>query len=311
MEMPTMPTDRSAAKLPFIDVIAMACGAGARDPRCKEGPAAFRKHFEQTPVSPGLGFVWHDMPADLCAPRLAPLEAVARTSQWTADITERLTLEGARFVALGGDHSLAIGTWSGAARALRRFGPLGLIWIDAHMDMHTAHTTHSGAINGMPVAAMLGHGAKVLTDIAGNSPALDPRHVCLIGARSFEPEELEFAKQLGVRVIHMDDVHRRGIGAALAEAKSIAMRGTAGYGVSLDLDAFDPVDAPGVGTAEPDGIRADAMREEWWALARDPMCIGIEIAEFNPARDEAGRTVRLMGDLIASWAERESLRWAG
>ena len=80
----------------------------------------------------------------------------------------------------------AVGTWSGVAHAMRGSGPLGLVWIDAHMDMHTPETTHSGAINGMPVAALLGYGSPKLTGLAGGAPALVPEHVCLVGARSFE-----------------------------------------------------------------------------------------------------------------------------
>jgi arginase len=186
-----------------------------------------------------------------------------------------------------------------------------LIWIDAHMDMHTPETTHTGLIYGMPVAALLGHGAPELTGVAGGVAALEPRHVCLVGARSFEPEEPAFARRHGVRVIGMDEVRTRGLAACLAEAKAIATRGTAGYGISLDLDAFDPADAPGVGTPAAGGIDAGAFLREWPALVRDPKCVGLEIAEYNPARDESGETLRLMGDLVAALAAQESIRWAG
>jgi arginase len=50
---------------------------------------------------------------------------------------------GRRFLVIGGDHSCAVDTWSGASNALRRSGPLGLIWIDAHLDMHVPATTQA------------------------------------------------------------------------------------------------------------------------------------------------------------------------
>jgi len=215
-------------------------------------------------------------------------------------MTRRLAANGERFVAIGGDHSCAIGTWSGVADALHNSGPLGLIWIDAHMDMHVPETTHSGAIHGMPVACLLGRGAPELVSVAQTGPAIQPRHVCLVGTRSFESEELVLAEQLGIRVVWMDEVCRRGIDAALSTAREIVTNGTAGFGVSLDLDAFDPADAPGVGTPEPGGIEAGFALHAWGELIRDSRCLGIEIAEYNPSRDVDGRTALLMADLMAA-----------
>jgi arginase len=216
-------------------------------------------------------------------------------------MTQELVAGDERFLVIGGDHSCAIGTWSGVAAAWRDVGPLGLIWIDAHMDMHVPETSHSGAIHGMPVACLLGYGACKLTSIAGTRPALASEHLCLLGVRSFESEEAELAERLGVRVIGMDEVRARGIAAALAEAKAIATDGTAGFGISLDLDVFDPADAPGVGTPEPGGVRAAAFLDAWERLGRDLRCPGLEIAEYSPSRDKRGRTARLMTALVSAW----------
>lgn len=296
---------KSVARLRSVPAIAATLGAGARDPGCKNGPAAFEAHADAALREQGLMLSWHRMPPQDGACR-SPLDAVAGAARWIAGLTRPFTAARERFLVIGGDHSCAIGTWSGAADALRPAGALGLIWIDAHMDMHVPDTTHSGAINGMPVAALLGHGAPQLTGVATTGPALDPRHVCVVGARSFEPEEVAFAERLGVRVIGMPEVERRGVAAVLTEAKSIASQGTAAYGVSLDLDAFDPADAPGVGTPAPHGIRATDFAEPWATLTRDPACLGVEIVEYNPARDVAGRTARLMQSLVlsldSSWA---------
>ncbi len=284
-----------------IAAIEVACGAGALDSRCRNGPRAFRRASETALSSRGIALDWQLMPEKLCTADLSPLEAVSRTGHWTAYHTRTLAADGDRFVVIGGDHSCAIGTWIGAADGLRGSGSLGLIWIDAHMDMHVPETTHSGAIHGMPVACLLGYGASMLTSIAETGPAIDPRHICLVGTRSFEEEEAAFAQRHGVHVIHMDEVRQRGICAVLAEARSIVTNGTAGYGISLDLDAFDPSDAPGVGTPSPNGIRADAFFAPWSELGRDPRCIGIEIVEYNPSRDFSRHTAHLMCDLISAW----------
>jgi arginase family enzyme len=193
---------------------------------------------------------------------------------------------------------------------LRHSGLLGLIWIDAYLDMRRPATMHSGAINSMPVATLLGYGTPELASIFRSRGAISPNHICLIGARSFEREEIAFARRHDVRVIGMDELSRRGIEAACAEARAIAGRCVVGYGVSLDLDAFDPADAPGVGTPEPGGIRANEFRAAWADLTCGSLCTGLEIVEYNPYRDRADRTARLIGDLIAATVSEKRLRWA-
>jgi len=290
----------TASRSHQITTVEVPCGAGALDDRCKDGPARFRQIGDPALRSRGIVLAWQRISYELGTAAAAPIDVVSRTARWTAGITCRLTTCGDTFVVIGGDHSCAIGTWSGVADGLRKSGPLGLVWLDAHMDMHVPETTHSGAINGMPMACLLGYGAPQLISVAETDPAIEPHNLCLVGTRSFEPEELEFAERLGVHVIDMDEVCRQGISAALSRAQEIAANGTAGYGVSLDLDAFDPVDAPGVGTPEPGGIGAAAFLDVWSRLTRDSKCLGIEIAEYNPSCDHAGRTARLMGDLISA-----------
>jgi arginase len=236
---------------------------------------------------------------------------VAASARWLAGATRRQAEHNSRFLVIGGDHSCAIGTWSGVSAAIGRSEPLGLIWIDAHMDMHVPATTHSGAINGMPVAVLLGCGAPELTGLIRGRRAISPDHTCLVGVRSFEPEEREFARRHKVRVIDMDELSRRGIGDSLAEARVIAGNGVAGYGVSLDLDAFDPEDAPGVGTPEPGGIRANEFLEYWTDLTYDAACRGVEIVEYNPYRDQAERTAKLMSVLVDGLVREERESWIG
>jgi arginase len=290
-----------------VAAIAVACGAGARDCGCKDGPAAFRHDWARKAGS-GAWLAWEPAPGILHTEIGAPVDVVARTGRWLAWTTRRLTRRRRRFLVIGGDHSCAIGTWIGAAAGLR--APLGLVWIDAHMDMHVPETSPSGAINGMGLAALLGYGAPELTALSRGREAIAPCKVCLIGARSFEPEEVAFAKQHGIRVIGMKELHRRGITDACAEARAIVGRGAAGYGVSLDLDVCDPADAPGVGTPALGGIRASQFLDAWSDLTRSALCVGVEIVEYNPHRDQAGRTAQLLGELVAAMVGEERLQWA-
>ncbi len=78
------------------------------------------------------------------------------------------------------------------------------------MDMHVPETSPSGAINGMALAALVGYGVPELTALSYGRGAIAPGNVCLIGARSFELEELAFAKRHGIGVVGMKELHRRG-----------------------------------------------------------------------------------------------------
>jgi len=127
---------------------------------------------------------------------------------------------------------------------------------------------------------------------------LRPENVCLVGVRSYEPEEAELLHRLGVRVITMDEVRALGLMRSLGEAFAIASRGTAAVGLSIDLDAVDPADAPGVGTPVPNGLRGADLVESLRRLAPQPVLA--EIAEFNPLHDREDKTARLVIDLLAA-----------
>ena len=203
-----------------------------------------------------------------------------------------------QFAVVGGDHSCAIGTWSGAYAAIKDTGSMGLIWIDAHMDSHTSQTTHSGAIHGMPLAALLGYGDPLLTSIKAREPKVAPSHIVLIGVRSFEPEEEKLLRKLGVRIFFIEEVRRRGMNAVMQEALEIVREGTVAFGVSIDMDAIDPMDAPGVGSPEPNGISGEALLESLAVIRGADDLLGLEVVEFNPSRDNNDKTAHLAKDIL-------------
>ncbi len=202
------------------------------------------------------------------------------------------------FIVIGGDHSCAVGTWSGAAVALADKGAVGLIWVDAHMDSHTPFTSQSGAIHGMPLAALLGQGATAMTSILSPQIKLSAQNVCLVGVRSFEHEEKELLARMGVRVYRQSEVEARGLAEVMLEARAIVKRNTLGYGISIDLDAIDPHDAPGVGSPEPGGLSARALIGELKQFRGDEQFLGVELVELNPVKDRLGRTSALAMDLL-------------
>ena len=287
-------------------VIGVASGLGARDPRCRDGPSALADdRLIPRLAERGVHLAWRSTLEPNHVPGQPRFRAITEICNRLAREVGAALRTGQLPVVIGGDHSCAIGTWSGAAQALASRGPLGLVWIDAHMDSHTPATSHSGMPHGMPLAALLGHGASrdLAVEVAEilHEGQIAPRHVCLVGVRSHEPEEEALLTRLGVRIVHMEELQARGLDAVMREAVDIARADTAGYGITLDLDAMDPLDAPGVGTPVRGGIGAPALAA---ALSRccasDPALVALEIVEYNPHRDTDRRTARVVEDLIAA-----------
>ncbi len=280
-----------------IRLIGVASGLGARDPGCGKGPWALKHSHWMAPLESALE--WADL--------IYPKEGLERWATF-ADLSTRVRDEVAGALVAGefpvvicGDRSCAIGTWSGVARglaALGHAGPFGLMWIDAHMDSHIPATSLSHAVHGMPIATLLGLGAHEFRAVLAGHAVLDPDYLCLLGIRSFEEDESALLQRLGVRVIFQEAIMRQGLRTGLAEALACAGGAPSGFGVSLDLDVIDPVDAPGVGSPEPGGLGAGALLAALAETLAHPTLRALEIAEFNPERDHEQRTLRVMVELL-------------
>lgn len=283
-----------------VGILGAASAIGACDKGCRLGPDSLRAvDLAGTLRARGVAARWDDVVRRPESERLAHDHLHLRDfCRDLASAVGAVLRRGLRPVVVGGDHSCAIATWGAVRQTLP--GPLGLVWIDAHMDSHTPETSPSGALHGMPLAVLLGHGAPELTDLDPAGPKVFPQHVCLLGVRSFEPAEAALLERLGVRVITMQELRRRGLAACLDEAIAIAGRGTAVTGFSLDLDALDPADAPGVGTPVPGGLRARELVAALTGIAGRMDPIAIEIAELNPLRDRDGKTTALVVEILAA-----------
>ncbi len=279
-----------------IHLIGFASGIGAPNPDCKDGPEVLKQmNLETVLEQHGLHAKWKMF---LRTPVLnlehqQRTEFLLRQLKSLAQEIAKSVFQRKRFVVIGGDHSCAIGTWSGASHQLQSRGPLGLIWVDAHMDSHTPLTSHNGELHGMPLACLLGYGEQRFTQLFLNKPKIHPQHLCLLGVRSYETEEAQLLKRLGVRVIDMKEIKQRGLISAMQEALDIASHKTAGFGVSLDLDSLDPFEAPGVSTPEMDGISGKELIAALEVLSDEKYLIGLEIAELNPSKDKNLMTANL------------------
>ena len=279
----------------MIHLIGFASGIAANNPGCGKGPL----HMQNSTCLQTLNISWQDLlQVRENKQGLDALPAIADIDTRLAEHISSLVQKQQAFAVIGGDHSSAVGTWSGVYSAIQSKGELGLIWIDAHMDSHTPETTPSGNIHGMPLAALLGYGPQALCYILEKKPKIKPQNVCLIGVRSYESGEYELLKRLGVRIFFMDEIKQQGMEKVMQNAITLATQNTAGFGLSIDLDAMDPEDAPGVGCPESDGIKAAEFCKSLRQLRKQPSLLGLEIAEFNPNLDQQQKTEHLICEIL-------------
>ncbi len=200
-------------------------------------------------------------------------------------------------IVLGGDHSLAIGSVAGVAEAA---GRIGCIWFDAHGDMNTPETTPSGNIHGMPLAVSLGLGHPDLTGLGGLQPKLPAENVVLVGARSIDREERALIRESGMHVFTMADIDEQGVSRVMRKAIEIASKGTQGVHLSVDLDALDPMYAPGVGTPINGGFTYRESHLAMELLAGAGCVRSADFVEVNPILDAKNQTGRMAVELAAS-----------
>lgn len=287
-----------------VAIIGVASGWGARDRRCEDGPQVLQASGILHCLNNAAGPIPHFemLHASDLMPNQDVLARVAELDRRLALLVSAQLQKLALPVVVGGDHACAVGTWSGVRAALPPQEELGLIWVDAHMDSHVPATSPSGALHGMPLACLLGEGPEPLTKLAGPAPKLRPKHVCLIGVRSFENGEKVLLERLGVRVFFMEEVYARGFDTVWREAVLHVTQATAGYGITVDLDAIDPRDAPGVGSPVREGVAGDDLIRAVQQSHGDPKLLAVEIAEYNPHEDRDRLTLKLLRRLICAAA---------
>jgi arginase len=223
------------------------------------------------------------------------LDEIAEVSEILAKTTRDALKDGYIPVALGGDHSLAIGSTAGIADVFdKRFGA---IWLDAHPDCNTSQTTMSGNIHGMALAVALGCGDKKLVNCLNNGPKLKSSNVCLLGAKDFDHDEKLFLREKEILTYTMDNICEIGMKTALEKMRE-QFKGLDGVYVSLDLDVIDCTDCPGVGIRSHGGFSYREIKYICKAIGRLFNIIGIDLVEFNPIYDRDNQTANLSIELI-------------
>jgi arginase len=297
-----------------ISLIGAPTDVGASVLGCRMGPAALRLAGIQESLE-RFGSEVHDC-GDVTGPDNQGAFAVdgyrhlAEVTAWNHAVFDAVYAElvGGRLpIMLGGDHCLAIGSISAAARHCRETGKrLRVLWFDAHADYNTASITPSGNMHGMPVAVLTGNGPEPLLNLSGAVPAVDPHDVREIGLRDVDLGEKHLLAEHEVEVFDMRYLDEIGV----RHAMEMALKGVdenTHLHVSLDLDFLDASIAPGVGTPVRGGPTYREAHLCMEMIADTGRLGSLDIVELNPALDVRSQTSTLAVDLVESLFGKSTL----
>lgn len=202
-------------------------------------------------------------------------------------------------IVIAGDHSTAGGTIAGIKAAFPD-EELGVIWIDAHADLHSPYTTPSGNMHGMPLATALGEDniecqSNKLDDKtiaqweklknAGNiSPKIAYRNLVFIGLRDTEEQEDYLIEKNKVRTYSLKELREKSIQTVVAEVEAYLAHCDRIY-ISFDVDSLDPSISTGTGTPVRNGLRIKEAKELLTSFAKNPKLCCFEVVEINPTLD--------------------------
>ncbi len=198
-------------------------------------------------------------------------------------------------IFLGGDHSISIGT----VGAVSHKEPSGLIWIDAHGDFNTNETSPSGNIHGMPLATLVGDGHESLVNIGKTGAKINPENIVMIAQRDLDDQEKKRLKKLGIMIFTMRDIDEQGI-SSIANKTILKFAHMKRIHLTIDMDALDPIEAPGVGTPVPGGITYREAHLLMEILADSGKLTSMDLVEINPILDQRNKTAHLAVELALS-----------
>ena len=203
----------------------------------------------------------------------------AETDQKITDAVKAILRKKSFPIILGGDHSITF-------PVIRAYDvPLTVVHIDAHLD------TWNGAKGNLDHASWVLRVAKL--------PSV--KKIVQLGMRGIanDPEAAGNAKALGTKIVTGEEIHRRGVSAAIE-----AIPQSENIYVTFDVDSMDPTIAPGTGTLEPGGLTFPEIDELMLGIPKKGKLVGVDIVEVNPYRDPSGRTaqtaIRLLVDLLGA-----------
>ncbi len=203
---------------------------------------------------------------------------------------------GRRVLALGGDHSISLGTISGASIAKDK--DIGVIWIDAHPDISTWEESLTKNVHGMLVSSLLGVGDRGLVNILEDGAKIKKQNVLYIGLKDMDDYEIDYLKKERINVVTMFDVQNQGMNEVLNIVDKF-LKKHKNIWVSMDMDSIQKRYVPSSPMATDEGFTPREILNLARFIGRTANVIGVDIVEMSSAGDTDKRTANLAIDLSA------------
>ncbi|KAK5654236.1 hypothetical protein OQA88_7411 [Cercophora sp. LCS_1] len=281
-----------------LGVVAVGFSGGQCKPGVDAAPSALIESGLLTQLRSELGYTLHGDDTVHLYTDLVPASdpphrgmknprAVSAVTKRIADQVYSHAREGRLVLTLGGDHSIAIGTIGGTAKAIReRLGrDIAVIWVDAHADINTPETSGSGNIHGMPVSFLTGLAKEDNEDVFGwlrDENLISVKKLVYIGLRDVDAGEKRILRENGIKAFSMFDIDRHGIGRVMEMALGHIGSDTPIH-LSFDVDALDPMWAPSTGTPVRGGL---TLREGDYiceCVHETGSLVAVDLVEVNPS----------------------------
>lgn len=257
--------------------------------------SSFFTHFDPINVQDANDFLWSGKDF----PYAKHIDGVHQVLNNVYATIKSLRLKKKFPIVLAGDHSTAAGTIMGI-KAAEPDKKLGVIWIDAHADLHSPYTTPSGNMHGMPLAMVsqldnLDCKINELTDevkdlwnkikaIGGDFPKIDPKDIVFISVRDTEEPEDYLIEKYGIKNFTTEEVRSKGIDQVAQQSLEILAHCDQIY-ISFDVDSLDSSISVGTGTPVPNGLTVEEAIQLNAKLIQDKRVCCWEIVEVNPTLD--------------------------
>ena len=219
-------------------------------------------------------------------------------------VETKKTLEQGVFpLILSGDHSSALGSLAGIKSA-NPDKTLGVIWIDAHADLHTPYSSPSGNVHGMPLAAALAHdniNQKInhvsletisdwnqMKEMGSVSPILKPENLIYFGVRDTESQEDDIIESCKIKNYRVHEMRNRGFDVCIQECLTKLTEVDMIY-ITFDVDALDcDLVSYGTGTPVSNGFDIDEVVRIIKGIKSSEKVVALEVCEINPLLDNKG-----------------------
>jgi arginase len=254
----------------------------------------------------------------LCAPtpfvHAKFLDAIVEHNLTYAESFQEILKSGKFPIVMSGDHSNALGTIAG----IKNMYPekrLGVIWIDAHADLHTPFTSPSGNVHGMPLGASLGEGYasdainvpddktvqlwSELTHLGSHSihPKIHPSDLVFIAIRDLEDQEWKDIDENHIKYYVPARLLNKSMKEVAEETLSHLSSCDMIY-VSFDVDSMDPSVSKGTGTSVDNGLSLEQAKKLLTHFFEDDKTVCLEVTEVNPLIDVENRMAKAALDIL-------------